>query len=406
MSKTFLIKLTKWIIIPLAFLFSGVILSFVYFFNSDINPNVISINHSVTSVQDKGGVVSGTFTAQENYLGVVTVRFDKKEQLSGDSIFRIKNVLDDDWYHTATISAEQYYTLPFYSFGFPVIEKSKNQTYQFQIKLLSVDRGLALSRQEPVFVSNYAYPKEILLGNFGLLKDFAQKKIDYYFSTQNYWKVFFVYSLPLLLYLLYILALHRFISDKNKNRFEKIFKNFAKPTIITILVAMAIDIFVIRKYTNSTTSWLTLLWILGVISYRLEAKYSFGFALIFLTFCPFLLVVPMDWVAEKSAIWAYMMLIVGTLQLIFESSPIFQKMTNIKFAQLLGKLIRLNFLIFDRLIKNLLNFFKQIFIKKLPTTFIGLIVFLVKLFLLIIFLYIFFIASFLFMQKLYNFTHL
>src|SRR3989338_165248 len=148
MSKTFLIKLTKWIIIPLAFLFSGVILSFVYFFNSDINPNVISINHSVTSVQDKGGVVSGTFTAQENYLGVVTVRFDKKEQLSGDSIFRIKNVLDDDWYHTATISAEQYYTLPFYSFGFPVIEKSKNQTYQFQIKLLSVDRGLALSRQE------------------------------------------------------------------------------------------------------------------------------------------------------------------------------------------------------------------------------------------------------------------
>lgn len=399
MFKKYIKKLIKWMIIPLVLFFVAMVLSIIFFFNSDINPNILSQNELIKNIHQDNNLISGKFKASDNYLGIITIRFNK-ENLSGNSIFKIKNILEDDWYHTATISAVQYYTLPFYSFGFPVIEKSKNQTYQFQIKLLSENRELTLSKQEPVFVSSYAYPKEILLDNFRLLKDFAQKKIDYYFSTQNTWKVFLIYSLPLFFYLLYILALHGFISDKNKNRFKKIFKNFAKPTIITILIVIAIDIFVIRKYTDSTTSWLTLFWIFGVIGYRLEARYSFGFALIFLTFCPFLLVVPMDWIAEKSAVWTYIMLVVGTFQSIFDISPVLQKVVKTKPVQIIIQFIKFVFLIFDRSLINLLNFLNHTFIfyitfifKGLPRTILGWIIFLVKLTLLIICIFTVFITS-------------
>jgi hypothetical protein len=327
-------------------------LSLVYFLNSDINPNIRSHDESSLDIIQKNNVISGKFKSSDNYLGIISVRLRNESINSEDSVFKIKNILDDNWHHIATISATQYYTQPFYSFGFPVIEKSKDKVYQFEIKLLSGNRGLSLSKQEPVLVSSYAYPKEIFLKNPRLLLRFIRNKVSYYLHSQDSWKVYFVYNLPLLLYLLYILALHRFISDKNKNRFKKIFKNFANPTIITILVAMAIDIFVIRKYTNSTTSWLTLLWILGVISYRLEAKYSFGLALIFLTFCPFLLSANMNWAAEKSAIWTYMMLAIGTFQSLFEISPFLQKMKKIYLVKTSIKPLRFIFLSFDHLIIN------------------------------------------------------
>ena len=155
-------NLTRWIFLPLILLLAAVFLSVIFFFNSDLNPNVLSHNESGQKIIKTNNSISGKFKASDNYLGIISVRFNK-ENLSGNSIFQIKNVLEEDWYHTATISAVQYNTLPFYSFGFPIIEKSKNQIYQFQIKLFSGNRGLSLSKQAPVLVTNYAYPKEILL---------------------------------------------------------------------------------------------------------------------------------------------------------------------------------------------------------------------------------------------------
>lgn len=385
-------NLNRWILVPLIFLLTALFLSTIFFFNSDINPNILSHNESVSNIIKKNNIISGKFKASNNYLGIISLRFNK-ENLSGNSLFKIKNILDDDWYHTATISAEQYSTLPFYSFGFPVIEKSKNQTYKFEIKLFSGNRGLSLSKQEPVFASVYAYPKEMLLGNLGLLKDFAQKKISYYSGTKDYWKVFLIYSLPLLLYLLYISIFHRYFKIK-------ILKKLARPTIVIAIIAMMIDIFVIRKYADSTTIWLTLLWTAGVIAYRLDPRFSFGLVLVFLTTCPFLLVGNMDWIAEKSAIWTYMMLVVGTVQSIFEISPLLQKIVKSRLSQMIIKFLRLVFLTFDYLIINLLIFIGQsvaslltFIFKKFPTTFYGWLIFIGKLIILIITIFIISVTS-------------
>jgi hypothetical protein len=390
--------LFKWLIIPLFLAFIGLFLSINFFFNSDINPNVLSHNETADKVISKNNIISGKFKASDNYLGIISVRFNK-ENLSGDSVFQLKNVLEEDWYHTATISAVQYNTLPFYSFGFPIIEKSKDQTYQFQIKLLSGNRGLSLSREEPVLVTDYAYPKEILLKNPSLLIEFIRKKIAYYVNNNNSWKIFLLYSLPLILYILYFSIFHKFISRKNKLIAENFIKNLMKPSIIIPIILMAVDIFIVRKYSDNITSFLTLLWMFAVITYRMDARISFGLALIFLVFCPFLLSVPMDWNAEKSAIWAYMMLVVGTFQSIVDISPILQKTLKTKFVQFLIKFIRAVLTTFDLLIITSIIFIKNTFIlliklifNRLPNTFIGWLIFIGKLFLLIIISFIFLIS--------------
>jgi len=390
--------LFKWLIIPLFLAFIGLFLSIIFFFNSDINPNVLPHNETADKVISKNDIISGKFKASDNYLGIISVRFNK-ENLSGDSVFQLKNVLEEDWYHTATISAEQYNTLPFYPFGFPVIEKSKDQTYQFQIKLLSGNRGLSLSREEPVLVTNYAYPKEILLKNPSLLIEFIRNKVGYYVNNNNSWKVFLLYSLPLIFYILYFSILHKFISRKNKLIAGKFIKNLMKPSIIIPIILMAVDIFIVRKYSDNITSLLTLLWMFAVITYRIDARISFGLALIFLIFCPFLLSVTMVWIAEKSAIWAYMILVVGTFQSIFDISPILQKALKTKFVQFIIKFIRAVLTTFDRLIIDSIIFIKNTFIlliklifNRLPNTFIGWLIFIGKLFLLIIISFIFLIS--------------
>ena len=162
---------------------------------------------------------------------------------------------------------------------------------------------------------------------------------------------------------------------------------------------MAVDIFIIRKYSDNVTSFLTLLWIIAIITYRMDARISFGLALIFLTLCPFLLIVPMDWIAEKSAIWAYMMLVVGTFQSVVDISPILQKILKTKFVQSIIKFIRAVLTMVDRLIINSLVFIKQTFIlllklifNRLPNTFFGWLIFIGKLFFLIFALFIFLIS--------------
>ncbi|MCX6732301.1 MAG: hypothetical protein NTV98_02060, partial [Candidatus Roizmanbacteria bacterium] len=166
MFRNFVKKCTKWIGIPLFLALLGTTLSIVFFFNSDINPNVLSYNHTTNNVYENYSAVKGKFIAQNNYLGLVTLRFNNTEPLAGDTVFRIKNIVDANWYHVATIAAIQYSSFPLYSFGMPIIAKSKNQTYEFEIQFLDESlnkESLTLSNKYPVLISQYKFPKKILI---------------------------------------------------------------------------------------------------------------------------------------------------------------------------------------------------------------------------------------------------
>lgn len=321
MFKKYVKRLIKWVGVPSALISTALILTTVFFFNSDINPNVLSANHSNNSIQNKRGVISGKFTAQENFLGIVTIRFNNKESPIGNSVFKIKNILDDGWYHEATIAASQYYTVPQYAFGIPVIAKSKNQTYLFEIRHLDNTpdgRSLILSSKYPVLISQYSFPKSIFIENKSLLFEFIYKKISYFMLDEASWKVLLVYSIPLVLYLLFLifeskLQTFRFVI-KAREKLTSIFK----PYLLFLFLYIFIDVFIIRKYSESVITLFIFLWILEVSANRLESRYSFALAFVLFMFCPFLLSVNIDWVAEKSALWAYMFLVMGTVHALIE----------------------------------------------------------------------------------------
>jgi len=413
MFKKYIFKLIRFIVIPLVLFFLCILLTLLFFFNSDINPNISSHNEPSSQISQKNGTISGKFKASDDYLGILSIRFDNKESLNGNSHFRIKNILEDDWYHTATISASQYNTLPFYAFGFPVIEKSKNNTYIFQVKLISGNGGLSVSKEEPVLVSSHVYPKDVLLNDYSLLANFMQNKISYYIDTPESWKVMAVYSMPLIAYLLYFLFERRIQTFTLVRAVKEKLSFILKPSILFIFLCIGIDIFVTRQSSDGVISILTALWLIGAVAYKLEARYSFGVALVFLTFCPFLLTANMDWVAEKSAIWAYMMLVSGTIQSIFEISPVLQKVSTSKPVRSISALLRFVFFTFDQLINIVIAFIKQIIIfslkyifKKMPTSISDWIVFVGKILFLLFILVIIFIASIFIIQKTYNIAHI
>lgn len=332
MYKLTITKVAKWILVPFAIIFVALLFSLAFFFNSDINPNILPFNHPTTNIINNNGIISGRFTAAENYLGIISVRFDKTTSLSGNSIFRIKNVLDKDWYHVATISATQYNAFPQYSFGIPVIAKSKKQSYQFEIYISNNDSlnssRLNLSSKYPVLISQYAFPKSILVQNKNLLFEFIYKKISYYAREESSRSVLMVYSIPLVLYFFYLIFKNSLRNSMPILRIKDELIHILKPYSSLVLFFIFIDIFIIRKGQGFNIFLFIFLWTLGLIAYRFKSHHSFFISFIFLTFCPFLLLANMSWIVEKSAMWAYIFLTVGTMHLMLEMKTNESSMVN------------------------------------------------------------------------------
>jgi hypothetical protein len=102
---------------------------------------------------------------------------------------------------------------------------------------------------------------------------------------------------------------------------KKIFKKYILNQIsLLVLVSLGIfmDIFIFKFTSNLLILPLVGLWILSVKHYKFKSKVSITGALIFLIICPFLLILNWDTVAEKSAVWAYIFLVIGVWQLFFE----------------------------------------------------------------------------------------
>ena len=83
-------------------------------------------------------------------------------------------------------------------------------------------------------------------------------------------------------------------------------------------IVILIDTFFL-KFTSSFLSLLVVgLWVLNIWLYKFEGRVSISLALGFLILCPFLLIFNKEAIAEKAAVWAYMFLLVGVIQMIIE----------------------------------------------------------------------------------------
>jgi len=104
---------------------------------------------------------------------------------------------------------------------------------------------------------------------------------------------------------------------------KKIFKEYVFNQItlfVLVILWILLDVFVFKFTSDLLILILTGLWILSVYHFKFKGKVSISLALGFLILCPFLLIFKKELIAEKAAIWAYMFLVVGVVQLFVEYS--------------------------------------------------------------------------------------
>lgn len=177
-----------------------------------------------------GQKITGEFKAPENRLGTISMRIydfgrDNKDQI----VFRLKEKNTSGWLYQKTYETSGMRGSYFWPFGFPPLENSGGKTYRFEIESLqgTPDDAIALLPQEKIFISKYSYPKSWLKDHKEEILPFFLKKIFLPFTRMDTvsWKYIFI--LPLLPLLIYLLSLHRishfllsFKSTERKNIFS------------------------------------------------------------------------------------------------------------------------------------------------------------------------------------------
>lgn len=307
----------KWIrriIIPLLLFIFWMVLSFFYS-TSKASPTILIHEHSKENITSgkssellKGETIRGEFEAKENNLGIVAVRFNTFFRINDDSvIFRLKEKGERDWYYEYSYLVDQFQPNDYFTFGFPIITDSLEKIYQFEVESVmgEPENAVALSMIEPVYVTKYQYSKAEIVSNQDYLRTYAYRKIINTFSNVDFLLSFFAYSLPLVLYLIWLFF------------FEKYLYNKYHLALIPIGLMILISIFN-PPNNDAIVLGLTGLWMAVALVYKLKTIMSFYFSLAFLASSPLLLYTAFPEIAKNISMWAFMLLSVGIILQIIE----------------------------------------------------------------------------------------
>lgn len=202
----------KFIILSFAFLIIAVSLSVGYNFYTKKTP-LLTLQHSyskeILTTSRKGELLAGDkvigeFKSEDNFLGIVEIRFLIHGKVNSDSyIFRIKEKSDKEWYHTNTYKAKEFGGYPLFPFGFPVITNSKGKIYYFELESLSGRSrdAASISAIEPVAVVKNVFNRTYLMNHKEELALFLFKKIKEISQETNmlyYFIAIYVLLVPLL----------------------------------------------------------------------------------------------------------------------------------------------------------------------------------------------------------------
>lgn len=144
------------------------------------------------------------------------------------------------------------------------------------------------------------------IGYYTIHRILVQKKpiwIDYLFSKPTYERIKSILVFPFRMIWKTI--------DAFCIRFRTVF-------LLLAFIGIVWNILFFETNSDTVTTVFTFLWAGALIGYRAESRNTFFMALIYLLCTPFFLILQQEFIAEKSAIWAYMMLVVGTLGALVE----------------------------------------------------------------------------------------
>lgn len=346
MKKIFKHKLLRWGVIPVVLIGVWVFLSFSYIINLS-GITILEYRHAKSDFSSwrdgellKGQKVSAEFTSQADNLGIVAVRFNTYFRINEDKlVFRLREKGKPKWVYENTYLVNQFQPGQLFTFGFPVIENSEGKSYQFELESIQgkPKDAISLSQQEPVFVTKHEYPKRTLFNDKEKLREFLFKKTLVLISDEEFLKNSFIYLLPLVFYLLFqIIYSEELAASRRETKKRLKAKAGSTATINSIIgdirtwelatqkiiglfiIFILLDVFFIKEVSQIVLTILSVIWIYIITKSDIDSRVSFIIALFFLTLCPFLLLFTLRNIAEKAAIWAFMFLLIGVVQQMWE----------------------------------------------------------------------------------------
>ena len=266
-----------------------------------------------------GEKVTGIFTATENNLGTVSVRFNTFWRINDDwLIFRIKSVNDERWFYENKYKVDQFQNGKMFPFGFPELKDSSKKTYVFEIESTQgiTDNAIAVSGISPAFHVRYRFPKEtiiksnnfegissvgkILKYNLGSVLDYLFTRLSADFTDRGKGITTAIYMAPVFLYVLYY--------QKRKSQL-----------FIVLLLLLVLDVLFLKESSDTVTEIL----LTGIIGYLfLTKKESIflaraGLVLLVLTAITYYLSTQI--VSIKLGAWSFLFIFISLIQLTFEN---------------------------------------------------------------------------------------
>ena len=307
-----MLLLIFWVSLSILFVYPAVSaypasFSFItnYYDKSDIQ------NFSTKKVL-KGERITGYVNASNDNLGILVIRFNRSKSVQYQKedrlIFRIKEKGSDKWlaenrYRSALINQT-----PFFPFGFPLIEGSRNKVYEFQIMSLkgNEENAISMSSVNPIMASQYKVPKSEIFKDGKSFTEFMFLKFQNFLTDKISLLLSFPYLLPFLFYFVYLFAERRFGPF-----------NFSLFYLVSLFILA--DIF-INYYKASSVGEVIIAfcWILVLGKYKLSSSISFFLSALFVLIAAIGIIFGQPLLTEKSSEWAYYMLLIGGVQIVWE----------------------------------------------------------------------------------------
>lgn len=322
-------KIIRWVIIPSILIFFWLILNAAYIIKSEKSSSILPFFHKSNVLYNfketkilKNEKIKGEIKAEENYLGIISIRFAQSNDIVTDKItFRIKEKGSIGWYYERLYDARQFYFLPLYPFGFPIINNSRDKVYEFEIESKKGTRynSVNLSSTEPVVISKYKFPKMLLLLSPLESYNFIIKKGVGIVGTANFTYATSFFLLPLLLYLGWQISFKNYVPKNIRDFFKEL--NLSKYSFSKFILALVFcDIFLLKSIYNGFIIFIILVWIFGLIKYPVKTTVSFFISLMLLGLSFLLNLFRMESYIEKSTVWSYLFLNLGIIHLVLKDS--------------------------------------------------------------------------------------
>lgn len=255
-----------------------------------------------------GEKITGKFTANSNYLGIVGVRFWTFYRLNDDYlIFRIRQENQPDWYYQNNYKADQFQPNQYFTFGFPPIDQSAGRTFVYEIESTLGRPGMAvgLSQIDPAFIVKYKYPKSQVLRSPGSFLAFSWVKLINLVKKTQFSATILIYLLPLVTYLISLSP--EFLSAKYRLG-QFLLDHRRSVSLSAVFLGVSLDSILVLK-GEVTLVVLVLIWVNLIRLYQLRIKLFFTSSLAALTASGIFYYLSWPAASERVGAWSLIFLV-------------------------------------------------------------------------------------------------